>query len=208
MTEEKQLTKKQRRDEIRKELEKAKGKSGRADLFVKALALVAVVLLIVGFVVLFVYSRNQNKASVKSLGEVTCSGDQCDRTHIASGTPHAAYNSNPPSNGPHYSDWQPCGVYDNEIVDERVIHSLEHGTVWITYKNKDDSTVKNEIKNLVQEMGKTKLMVSPRAKNDSMLALVSWGRVLKLDSFNKQKITDYIKLYRNGSAAPEPLAGC
>lgn len=205
---EKVLTKKERREQIRSDLAAAKKASNRKDLWLKVLVGVVIALALGTFVFLLVNAKKANKPSVGELGQVTCTGDQCLRTHIKPGDPHPNYNSNPPSNGPHYPDWTACKIYDIEIVDEQAVHSLEHGAVWITYKDKTNTNLRDQLSQLVKEEGGSKLILSPRAKDDSVLALASWGRVLKLESFDKQKIEDYIKLYRNGSETPEPLAAC
>ncbi|OGY18824.1 MAG: hypothetical protein A2900_01730 [Candidatus Chisholmbacteria bacterium RIFCSPLOWO2_01_FULL_50_28] len=43
------------------------------------------------------------------------------------------YNSNPPTSGPHFPVWVKQGVYDWEISDGYLLHSLEHGYVIISY---------------------------------------------------------------------------
>ena len=53
--------------------------------------------------------------------------------HISVGAVHAPYNSNPPTSGPHYAQPAAWGVYGSELLDEQVIHNLEHGGVWISY---------------------------------------------------------------------------
>ena len=86
-----------------------------------------------------------------------------------------------------------------------MIHNLEHGAVWITYKNKD-AQLEKDLQQIVDD--NSKILVSYRPKNDSFLALAAWGRLLKLDTFDKTKVGQFIKLYKNGPDAPEPLAGC
>lgn len=44
-----------------------------------------------------------------------------------------AYNSNPPTSGPHFPIWAKGGIYDRPISDGYLIHSLEHGYVIISY---------------------------------------------------------------------------
>lgn len=205
---EKILTKKERREQIKADLAAAKKSAANKDMWIKILIGAIVVIAIGVFIWLFVSAKNSNKTATKDLGQVTCSGDQCVRTHINPGEKHAAYNSNPPSNGPHYSTPLACKIYDSEITDEQAVHSLEHGAVWITYKDKNDSSLKSELSQVVNDEGGSKLILSPRAADDSVIGIASWGRVLKLDSFDKTKIEDYIKLYRDGPATPEPLAGC
>lgn len=44
-----------------------------------------------------------------------------------------AYNSNPPTSGPHFSAWAKTGAYDEVLSDGYLLHSLEHGYVVLSY---------------------------------------------------------------------------
>ncbi len=43
------------------------------------------------------------------------------------------YDQAPPAGGDHDPAWLECGVYDAPVRDENAVHSLEHGTVWVTH---------------------------------------------------------------------------
>jgi len=43
------------------------------------------------------------------------------------------YEQTPPVGGPHLPVWQTCDFYDTPVPNERGVHSLEHGAVWITF---------------------------------------------------------------------------
>lgn len=118
------------------------------------------------------------------------------REHIADGTQGAGYNSSPPSSGPHYSSPAKNGFYDTSISDLTLIHNMEHGHVWIAYKPDVGDDVKNKIKEIV-EGDDWKVIATPREANETKLALVAWGRVLKMDEPDFDKIEDFIKTYRN-----------
>jgi hypothetical protein len=161
-------------------------------------------------------ARNNGATSAKELGEVVQPlPSPNDKLHISRGDEHALYNSNPPTNGPHFNGISkdagigpiPCQTYTEEVEDESAIHNLEHGVVWVTYKDANDKALAEQLKNITEDY--TKVILSPRSKNDSKIAVVSWLRVLKLDSFDEQKIRDFIKLYRSSEAAGEErFASC
>ena len=118
------------------------------------------------------------------------------RNHIASGTAGSGYNSNPPSSGPHWPNPAKNGVYDSPLPEEQVLHNLEHGHVWIAYKSDVGDEVKNRLKEIVNE-NDWKVVMAPRETNETKIALVAWGRVLKMDEPNYDKIRDFIRTYRN-----------
>lgn len=156
-------------------------------------------------------------AVVGGIGYLLATSDSSDRvvlgeeianqgaSHINTGSQHEPYNSNPPTSGPHYSSPAECRVYDEEVIDEAVIHSLEHGAVWVSYKDKSNTALVNQLKGVV-EKNSGKVILSPRAANDSEIALVSWTRILKLADFDGDQIAEFIKVNRSNS--PEPLAPC
>jgi hypothetical protein len=122
--------------------------------------------------------------------------------HIEVGASHKPYNSNPPTSGPHYvqpADW---GIYDKELPDEQLVHNLEHGGIWISYKDIDPDT-----KAKLEAIGKANpgsVVVTPRTQNDTPIVVSSWTRLEKLTTYNEATILDFIKANKNKS--PEPLA--
>ncbi|MFA4871661.1 MAG: DUF3105 domain-containing protein [Patescibacteria group bacterium] len=120
--------------------------------------------------------------------------------HISVGASHPAYNSNPPTSGWHYAQPANWGVYQTELPDEQVVHNLEHGGVWISYKEIDDAT-----KVALEKIGRanSQIIVTPRRANDAHIALASWGRLQKLEQFDETAIMNFIKANKNRS--PEPF---
>ena len=120
--------------------------------------------------------------------------------HIAEGSSHPAYNSNPPSSGWHYANPALVGFYDvheKPPFDEQVIHNLEHGDVWIAYHTRIPEAVLGDLK----QFDSGKVIITSREANDTDIALVAWGRV---DAFNldggvldTQRIENFIKRYAN-----------
>ncbi|OGE86502.1 MAG: hypothetical protein A3J48_00045 [Candidatus Doudnabacteria bacterium RIFCSPHIGHO2_02_FULL_46_11] len=122
--------------------------------------------------------------------------------HIDVGTDHIVYNSNPPTSGPHYVDPAALGFYAETLLDEQLIHNLEHGQIWISYKDADDSVLAELRK--IQSQNPGSVVVTKREANDAPIAVASWGRLMALESLDLAAIDQFIKANKNKS--PEPLA--
>ena len=112
------------------------------------------------------------------------------------------YQTNPPTSGGHLAEAKNWGIYDQEIDDKAGVHNLEHGGIWISYKDilEDDIAMLKEI----GKQNSQSLVLSPRSGNDNKVVVASWGRTMRLDSVDKALIQKYIDTYKNQS--PEKLA--
>ena len=124
-----------------------------------------------------------------------------DSTHIRPNAPTPAYSTNPPTSGQHASP-VPGGFYPAGVKDIYAVHNLEHGYIWIAYKNIDGETV-GKLKSLGQRYSGS-VVVSLRAANDSPIAVSSWGRQMKMDTYDEKAILDFIQ--KNKNQSPERLA--
>lgn len=132
--------------------------------------------------------------------EQTSEGQQ----HIQNGQPHEPYKTNPPNSGPHYTQPAEWGYYDQPLEDEQVVHNLEHGGIWISYKPSAlNNSQLEELKKLAKQYS-GRIVVSPRTQSDSNLAVVSWTRLEKRDSWDKGIIEQFLKNNLNNS--PEKIA--
>jgi hypothetical protein len=118
------------------------------------------------------------------------------------------YTVTPPVAGPHNPAWQNCmgDVYDAPIANEHAVHSLEHGTVWITYRPDLPADQVARLKAKVQ--GKEKLMLSPYEGLDKPISLQAWGFQLKVDNADDSRIDDFIKTLRVNASIEGPNANC
>ena len=119
------------------------------------------------------------------------------RDHIAFGSTHPEYNSNPPSSGPHYEQPARGGFYNEVVDDETVVHNLEHGDIWIAYHPR----VSNEVKSNLEKFAGRYVVVSPRSANKDDIALVAWGRVdtftIESGVLDEGRIKNFIRRYDN-----------
>ncbi len=191
-----ELTKKERNELKREEKQKAYENRVKVKKIKGWLPWIAFIGLVVGG--LYWAVNTSNKAMQNRPGEpVSIMG----RDHINVGDEHATYNSNPPTSGPH-AGAVPWGFSDKEILDENAIHNLEHGGIWISYKDLDDESV--EKLRAIARKNSLSVIVSPREANDTKVAVASWGRIMKLDYVDEALINKYIRSNKNKS--PEPLA--
>jgi Protein of unknown function (DUF3105) len=115
--------------------------------------------------------------------------------------------TNPPVGGAHNPLWQNCmgDIYTEPIANEHAVHSLEHGAVWVTYKQGLEADEVDKLKSKVQ--GKDYMMMSPVAGLDKNISLQAWGYQLKVDSAGDKRINKFIKALRL-NASMEPGAAC
>lgn len=121
------------------------------------------------------------------------------RQHVPVGTV-VIFTTNPPASGPHYSVPEVWGIKIRPIQDEYAVHSMEHGTVWITYQPDKISVADlRQLKDIANQYAR--IILSPRPSNDAYIALVSWGRIEKLDHMDVTAINLFA--YRNRNHGPE-----
>lgn len=135
--------------------------------------------------------------------------------HIDVGQPHEAYNSNPPTSGPHYAEPAKGGFYEEAPPDEQLVHNLEHGYVILWYNcnaltSGQCDQLKQQLRDTMSRAGNStrtgtpKLIAVPRPTLDVQLALTTWGRLDKFDGFDRERIVNFIRAFRDH--APEPTA--
>lgn len=94
------------------------------DKIKKYLTIGLISLLLVGALFWFIKKETAPKPgqSIPALG----------RDHIADTSPFT-YNSNPPTSGSHSEQWEKPGIYTQPLNDRKLVHSLEHGYIIISY---------------------------------------------------------------------------
>ncbi|WP_189052949.1 DUF3105 domain-containing protein [Longimycelium tulufanense] len=121
-----------------------------------------------------------------------------------------AYDKNPPFGGPHDGFWAACNgvVYDNPVRTENLVHSLEHGAVWIAY---DPEKVRGAALDTLRRKaeGQPFMVMSPYPGLGQPISLQSWGHQLKLESADDERIDQFVRsLRRNQYTYPETGATC
>jgi len=116
------------------------------------------------------------------------------------------YEMTPPAGGPHNQVWLNCGIYEQPVVNENAVHSLEHGAVWVTYDPEVLST--GDVETLRDAMPSTYMVLSPFEGLDSPVVASAWGAQVALDGVDDERLQQFITKYRQSPNVPEPGALC
>ena len=201
-----QLPKRERKQKIRKlKREKEKQKATINKVRNGILVFVAVVVSVVGLR-LITQKTPEEIAFEQEIEEVSLEGRVEEFgiegvNHVGPGE-SVSYKTNPPTSGPHWvnpADWR---FNDKKFPDEQLVHNIEHGGIWITYKDLDEENV-NKLKNMAKNNSNS-VVITKREENSDSVVVASWGRMMKLSEVNETLIQKYIDTYINQS--PEKLA--
>lgn len=136
--------------------------------------------------------------------------------HIQKGEQHAAYNSKPPTSGPHWNIGGeapvPWGIYTEPIPDEAQLHNLEHGGVMIHYSCRDCPELATRLEDFYNRYvpanrlpmfpTSSKIVIAPYYDMDARIALTAWGRIDTFDDYDEQRIVRFLEAFRD-KGAPE-----
>ena len=116
------------------------------------------------------------------------------------------YEQIPPVGGEHNPVWQDAGFYEKPVLEEKAVHTLEHGAVWITYNPDLPQDQKDELRQIVESQDC--LLASPYPSLQSPVVASAWGKQLRLEGADDPGLQEFIVAYRKGPQTPEPGAPC
>jgi hypothetical protein len=126
-----------------------------------------------------------------------------DATHTET---RVGYDQTPPVGGPHNPAWLNCGVYAEPQQNENVVHTLEHGAVWIAYD--PATTTDAEVAALVALVPDTYMVISPYEGLGDAKAISAWGAQLSFTDVADPAIEDFLTEFWRSPNSPEPNAPC
>lgn len=134
---------------------------------------------------------------------------ETNTTHVPAGE-QVPYEQTPPTGGPHDVVWAECTgtVYDTAVRNENMVHSLEHGAVWIAYHPERVSGP--ELQALVGRVqGQPYTMLSPYPDLPAPISLQAWGYQLRVDDAQDPRIGQCLQALRaNPYTSPEAGSPC
>ena len=159
-----QLPKKERREKIR-ELNRQKEDGSSSFKKIRNIAVAGVLIAVIAAGFVFLTRKTPEQAAFeKNVQNATLDGKVQEfpiegADHVEEGT-SVNYKTNPPTSGAHYAVPANWGVYDKEIADGAAVHGLEHGGIWISYKD-----ISADEKKILEDIGRKNsgsVIVSPR----------------------------------------------
>ena len=117
------------------------------------------------------------------------------------------YNSTPASSGTHSPTWERCGVFEEPVPEELMVHNLEHGFVNINYNTTDPALI-GQIEAAAIGLPDWPLyyLMAPYPDMDATISLTAWNRVLYLDSVDEDAMQEFADAYQ--ARGPEVARGC
>ena len=115
------------------------------------------------------------------------------------------YPQTPPAGGEHNQVWLNCGVYEQPVPNEKAVHSMEHGALWVTY---DPGLDDAELSALRAKLPSTYVVLSPFEGLPSPIVLSGWNTQLQIDDADDPRIAQFFEEYWKSQDVPEPGAAC
>lgn len=115
------------------------------------------------------------------------------------------YRQTPPVVGPHSAKVLPCDAFEQPVPEEVMVHTLEHGAVGVLFAPDVAQEEQAAIQEYV-EASDAKVFSAPFDDLPAPVMVVSWRRMMRLESFDAGVVDEYVELYEN--EAPEPEQEC
>ena len=194
----------------------------RADRRRSRLLLLAVSLVVLALVVpttVLIVRAQRDATELQAVAEEPIEGEEVvevpSATHVTEDVPYEELQEVeveeaglllPPLGGDHDPVVQNCGFYEAPVRSENVVHSLEHGAVWLSYRPGLDASQVAILRSLAEE--NPYLLVSPFDQLASDVVATAWGVQLELDSVQDERLAPFLARYIQGEQTPEPGAPC
>ena len=167
-----------------------------------ALAVIAVVAIAIGFISMADIGGGGG-ASAASFDQAVKTADCTVREfpsdkggqHLAATDPDPAWDSDPPTHGPHDPVWAVWGQYDTEVAQRNLVHNLEHAGLVIQYGPSVPSDQLSALKAAVLKDTEW-TVIAPYSKLNDSIAYELWGKLTTCKKFD-QAVLDRYRTYRN-----------
>lgn len=122
------------------------------------------------------------------------------------------YDQFPPPGGPHNPEWLNCGIYEEPVRAENVVHSMEHGAAWIAYQpdlpQEQVAILEDIVRRERSRRAEPLIVLSPQPGLDAPIVATAWRVQLKLEDARDERLQAFLDRYQRGPFTPEIGASC
>jgi hypothetical protein len=119
--------------------------------------------------------------------------------HVALGTNVPAYNSDPPTSGPHTNELAAWGTYEpgDAPHDQRLIHNMEDGGVILWYRPADDADATNARLAALEDVTARyrRVVIAPRPDMPTDFAMTAWQRLQRFDAIDPEGMGAFLAAF-------------
>jgi hypothetical protein len=160
----------------------------------RIMAGITAAVLVIGGAIGFAVQRSQTNArAIRALGVQTFA-DQ-GREQLQPDQNYTAYNSTPPTSGPHDPSPAPCGNSSQPIPNTVQVHDLEHGVVMVQYRPGLDPSQVTALQTLGRSYS-SHVIVAPYPNLPTPVAATAWTKLMRLDHADVGKLRRFIDRFR------------
>ena len=116
------------------------------------------------------------------------------------------YSTSPATSGDHWATPIGCGLYEDGLSDERIVHNLEHGNIVVSYNLASEEEV-DQLRDALGSIGKSAIWGVARSYDkipSGTVALAAWGVLDTMQEVDKDRIKTFFDTY-SGALGPERI---
>jgi Protein of unknown function (DUF3105) len=99
--------------------------------------------------------------------------NRSDHSDVPTPTTKVQWNTDPPSNGPHYGQTIIFGAYDEPLQQQLLVHNYEHGSVGIQYGSSVADATVQQLRDFY-DSDPNGLILAPLPRLGNQIALTAW----------------------------------
>ena len=105
-----------------------------------------------------------------------------------------AYNSDPPTSGPHSAKAAACGVFRQPVPDVYQVHNLAIGVVLFQYSPSLEAVEVERLEELGRSIG-DRMIVAPRPAMGAPVVATAWATMMELDAIDEVVLQGFYDRY-------------
>jgi hypothetical protein len=155
----------------------------------------------------FFFFRESNPIPEEIADRVETFSDAGEGEHAAEGET-VQYEESPPVSGRHAEGAAPCGTHGEPVPNEALVHSLEHGAVYLLYAPDLPIAQIKQLEAIATSHEENVLSAPYEGEMETPIAVGSWGERMDLDEVDEDAITTYIDTFAGEGPESDQGAVC